>query len=191
MVAYNKNEIDCNTCDHNKSVIQYICILCNLPFSIDKEISIKQNIIKEVFNTSSSAAITVIYRQINGWSKAPRKDTVVDCMIIIHKSYLKPKIIYQHLLKIYVSLYRLCSKKCFCGYLFPTNIYLLLQKYASVLFWIFFLLFNKKNSRKKLSTDIFFWNIITVRVIRALEYGGRICWLKMITLRIKNNKWYF
>ena len=46
----------------------------------------------------------------------------------------------------------------------------------------------KKNSRKKLSTDIFFWNIITVRVIRALEYGGRICWLKMITLRIKNNK---
>jgi 23S rRNA A2030 N6-methylase RlmJ len=58
MVAYNKNEIDFNTCDHNKSVIQYICILCNLPFSIDKEISNKQNKIKEVFNTSSNAAIT-------------------------------------------------------------------------------------------------------------------------------------
>ena len=47
-VAYSKNEIDFNTCDHNKSVIQYIyiyiyiykyiCILCNLPFSIGKEI---------------------------------------------------------------------------------------------------------------------------------------------------------
>ena len=59
MVVYNKNEIDFNTCDHNKSVIQYICISCNLPFSIDKEISSKQNIIKEVFNTSSNAAITV------------------------------------------------------------------------------------------------------------------------------------
>ena len=58
MVAYNKNEIDFNTCDHNKLVIQYICILCNLPFSIDKEISNRQNIIKEVFNTSSNAAIT-------------------------------------------------------------------------------------------------------------------------------------
>ena len=58
MIAYNKNEIDFITCDHNKSVIQYICILCNLPFSIDKEISNKQNIIKEVFNTSSNAAIT-------------------------------------------------------------------------------------------------------------------------------------
>jgi hypothetical protein len=60
MVAYNKNEIDFNTCDHKKLVIQYICIFCNLPFSIDKEISKKQNIIKDVFNTSSSAAITVM-----------------------------------------------------------------------------------------------------------------------------------
>ena len=60
MDAYNINEIDFNTCDHNKSVIQYICIFCNLPFSKDKEISNKQNIIKQVFNTSSSAAITVM-----------------------------------------------------------------------------------------------------------------------------------
>ena len=59
MVVYNKYEVYFNTCDHNKSVIHYICILCNLPFSIDKEISSKQNIIKEVFSTSSSAAITV------------------------------------------------------------------------------------------------------------------------------------
>ena len=59
MVAYIKNEINFNTCDHNKSVIQYICIFCNLPLSKDKEISNKQNIIKEVFNTSS-AAITVM-----------------------------------------------------------------------------------------------------------------------------------
>jgi hypothetical protein len=42
MVAYNKNEIDFYTCDHNKSVIQYVSILCNLPFSIDKEISSKR-----------------------------------------------------------------------------------------------------------------------------------------------------
>jgi hypothetical protein len=59
MVVYNINEIDFNTCDHNKSVIQYIGIFCNLPFSKDKEISNKQNIIKEVFYTSS-AAITVM-----------------------------------------------------------------------------------------------------------------------------------
>ena len=42
------------------SLTIYICILCNLPFSIDKEIPNKQNIIKEVFNASSSAAITVM-----------------------------------------------------------------------------------------------------------------------------------
>ena len=62
MVAYIKKEIDFNTWDHNKSVIQYIymCILCNLPFSIDKEIPNKQIIIKEVFNTSSNAAITAM-----------------------------------------------------------------------------------------------------------------------------------
>jgi hypothetical protein len=143
MVAYNKNEIDCNTCDHNKSVIQYICILCNLPFSIDKEISIKQNIIKEVFNTSSSAAITVIDRQINGWSKAPRKDTVIDCMIIIHKSYLKPKNIYQHLLKIYFSLYRAA---------------IMFQKNMSVdnFFLLFFLLKSKKKIQNK--TEAYFWS---------------------------------
>ena len=57
MVAYNKNEIDCNTCDHNKSVIQYICILCNLPFSIDKQITNKYNIIKKACITLSSSAI--------------------------------------------------------------------------------------------------------------------------------------
>ena len=55
-------KIDFNTCDHNKAVIQYIyiCILCYLPFSIDKEIPNKQIIIKQVFNTSSSAAITAM-----------------------------------------------------------------------------------------------------------------------------------
>ena len=38
----------------------YIYILCNLPFSIEKEIPNKQNIIKDLFNASSGAAITVM-----------------------------------------------------------------------------------------------------------------------------------
>ena len=38
----------------------YICILCNLPFAIDKEIPNTQNIIKEVFNISFNAAITAM-----------------------------------------------------------------------------------------------------------------------------------
>jgi hypothetical protein len=44
------------------------------------------------------------------------------------------------------------------------SILFLFQKYASVLFWIFFY-FLIENNRKKLSTDIFYWNIIAARVI--------------------------
>jgi hypothetical protein len=49
-------------------------------------------------------------RQINDLSKAPSKDTSIVFIIIIHKSYLKPKNIFQNLLKIYFSLYQLSIK---------------------------------------------------------------------------------
>jgi hypothetical protein len=70
MIAYNKNEIDFITCDHNKSVIQYICILCNLPFSIDKEISSKQNIIQELsFKKKMYDEAQILYSSTNSISQ--------------------------------------------------------------------------------------------------------------------------